>query len=62
MSRAGDPTVAEPTRCPFCRSDAVTATDRKRSVATYWRCDGCGQVWHPERLRTPALPVGYGRR
>jgi hypothetical protein len=61
MSRADDAAVSEPTACPFCRSDAVTATDRKRSLSTYWRCEGCGQVWHPERLRATAPAVGYRR-
>jgi ribosomal protein L37AE/L43A len=44
--------AVHPSQCPFCRSSDVTAADRKLTASTYWRCETCGQVWHPERLRS----------
>jgi ribosomal protein L37AE/L43A len=51
LDRTAEPVVVAPSRCPFCRSPAVTATGQKITVATYWRCEACGQVWNPLRLR-----------
>jgi predicted RNA-binding Zn-ribbon protein involved in translation (DUF1610 family) len=50
-----------PTRCPFCGSNSVGATGRKITPSTYWRCDKCGQLWHPERLRA-SWEFGGARR
>ena len=49
------PTVTPaPATCPFCKSAAVVTTSKTVSLATYWRCGGCGQVWNPARLvQTP---------
>ncbi len=44
-------TSPTPTRCPFCGSTALSATGHRITPATYWRCEKCGQLWHPERLR-----------
>jgi hypothetical protein len=38
-------------RCPFCYSPDVK-TDPKPDASSYHRCERCGQMWHPERLRT----------
>jgi transposase-like protein len=46
-----DRAVANPTHCPFCASTAVSASGQKVTPATYWRCETCSQLWHPERLR-----------
>jgi ribosomal protein L37AE/L43A len=46
-----EPALAAPTRCPFCQSSAVSATGQRVNESTYWRCEKCGQVWHPGRLR-----------
>jgi len=40
--------------CPFCGSDATVATGRKISASSYWRCEGCGEMWHPDRIRGAA--------
>jgi hypothetical protein len=36
-------------RCPYCSSGAV-ATNPKRPTTSYWRCEACGQIWHPDRI------------
>jgi ribosomal protein L37AE/L43A len=61
MPHDAEPTLVQPTRCPFCDSRAVTATNQKVTASTYWRCETCGQVWHPGRLLTTAV-VRQGRR
>jgi predicted RNA-binding Zn-ribbon protein involved in translation (DUF1610 family) len=42
---------AQPTTCPFCGSHAIAAASQKRTAGTYSRCEACGQIWHPARLR-----------
>lgn len=36
--------------CPFCRSDQVTTTSKSVTDTTYWRCQGCGEIWNQARL------------
>jgi ribosomal protein L37AE/L43A len=48
---AVDEAPVAPTACPFCRSSTVSATGQKITASTYYRCEKCGQVWHPGRLR-----------
>jgi hypothetical protein len=43
-------TSAPPLQCPFCSSTHVITTSKLVDTATYWRCQGCGQVWNPSRL------------
>jgi len=43
--------ASAPLKCPFCASEAIAATTQKVTAETYWRCETCGQLWHPERLR-----------
>jgi len=38
-----------PRSCPYCNSSDVSATG-KVTAASYYRCQRCGQVWHPDRL------------
>jgi transposase-like protein len=38
-----------PTRCPACQSRAISTTARNPDEHTYWRCDGCGEVWNAAR-------------
>jgi len=52
--------ITAPTRCPFCFSAAISAAGKKLSAETYWRCDACSQLWHPDRLRSTA-PTRYER-
>jgi len=47
-----------PTICPFCASKNISAAGAKITASTYWRCEGCGQVWHPARLQER---LEYGR-
>jgi transposase-like protein len=50
---------AEPKpKCPFCRSYDVS-TSAKKAATSYWRCGGCGAVWHPDRM--PARDADYRR-
>jgi transposase-like protein len=42
--------IPAPAVCPFCQSAAVS-TSPKKDASSYWRCDTCGQVWNPDRLR-----------
>jgi len=51
--------TAMPLKCPFCASGTIAATTQKVTPETYWRCETCGQLWHPERLRTQ---WEYGQR
>lgn len=43
-------TCAPPLQCPFCSSTHLVTTSKLVDDATYWRCQGCGQVWNPSRL------------
>jgi ribosomal protein L37AE/L43A len=38
-----------PAACPFCRSKAITVP-AKRTASSYWRCETCGELWHPDRV------------
>jgi transposase-like protein len=56
MRRDPDSTHPPPTHCPFCRSKTVVSTGGKSITASsYWRCEACGQVWHPDRLGPVAV-------
>ena len=55
---AADAAVTAVTSCPFCKSSRVTTTSKTVSAATYWRCDGCGEIWNPGRAASSA---GFGR-
>jgi ribosomal protein L37AE/L43A len=45
-------TEPTPTACPFCQSPKISTPSEKVDASTYWRCDGCGQMWNVGRLRT----------
>jgi transposase-like protein len=58
----GDDTRVEaPAECPFCRSRTLSTAAGRPRASNYWRCDTCGQLWNPERLRQTA-PLDYRRR
>ena len=38
-----------PTRCPTCRSLAISTTARAPDEHAYWRCGGCGEIWNASR-------------
>ena len=48
-------TVPTPERCPYCASKTIVSAARKPTAANYWRCEACGELWHPERLQTNRL-------
>jgi len=50
-----------PTACPFCRSPRIMTTGAKADASSYWRCEGCGQVWNVGRLR-PSNRQGHSRQ
>jgi transposase-like protein len=50
-----------PTTCPFCRSPRIMTTGAKADASSYWRCEGCGQVWNVGRLR-PSNRQGHSGR
>ena len=56
MSSTADSAVPLPTHCPFCASMAISASGQKVTASTYWRCEACSQLWHPERLRADVRP------
>ena len=35
--------------CPYCRSSDVVIP-AKRSALSYFRCNKCGELWHPDRV------------
>jgi ribosomal protein L37AE/L43A len=46
--------VAQEPRCPYCLSADIAS--KPLQPASYWRCETCGQLWHPNRL--PARETG----
>jgi len=46
--RDGQPDASLPVRCPFCASEAIKTTE-KGGASAYWRCEACGELWHPGR-------------
>jgi transposase-like protein len=50
---AGQPGAAgvstKPVACPACQSRSITTTARTPDQNSYWRCDGCGEVWNASR-------------
>jgi ribosomal protein L37AE/L43A len=45
----GEP-FRRPEACPFCQSKAVGTIAKEITASTYWRCQGCGEIWNPARL------------
>lgn len=40
-----------PTSCPFCGSTKIKTASEKADSSAYWRCEVCGDMWNPSRLR-----------
>jgi predicted Zn finger-like uncharacterized protein len=38
-----------PSKCPACKSSAITTTAKSPDVSAYWRCEKCGEVWNVSR-------------
>lgn len=46
----GDP-IRAPSQCPACGSRRLQTTSKIVTVASYWRCESCGEVWNAGRRR-----------
>ena len=42
--------VLKPASCPSCGSTAVGTLAKVITAETYWRCQGCGEIWNPGRV------------
>ena len=40
----------KPDSCPSCGSKAVGTLAKVITPDTYWRCQGCGEIWNPARV------------
>ena len=40
----------KPESCPSCGSKAVGTLAKVITTDTYWRCQGCGEIWNPARV------------
>lgn len=56
--RSADEAADQPRRCPSCASASIVATSKAVTSQTYWRCDGCGEIWSPAR-RLSVVPRGW---
>lgn len=55
MRRVNEEPAVPPSNCPFCNSKAVVVKPQGKWESNYWRCETCGQLWHPQRLQRSAL-------
>jgi transposase-like protein len=44
-----EPPAMVVTHCPFCHSDRVANASKSTTPDSYWRCQGCGEMWNPGR-------------
>ena len=44
------PATLKPESCPACGSRAVGTLAKVITPETYWRCQGCGEIWNPARV------------
>ncbi len=47
---------APPTQCPSCGGHSLVTTAKVPSAESYWRCDGCGEVWNDSRRTESSRP------
>ena len=47
-NRSGHDSNAPPS-CPACHSASVISTSKSPSANSYWRCNGCGEIWNVSR-------------
>jgi transposase-like protein len=52
--RAVAGTTGVPSECPACGSSDVKTSSKVVTESSYWRCDGCGEVWNVGRRRAAA--------
>jgi transposase-like protein len=41
-----EPLTISPQACPACGSTAVKTTAKHPDIDSYWRCEGCGEIWN----------------
>jgi predicted Zn finger-like uncharacterized protein len=41
--------VDVPSKCPACHSPSITTSSKSPHTDSYWRCNGCGEVWNAAR-------------
>ncbi|HET9372732.1 MAG TPA: hypothetical protein VFO19_20855 [Vicinamibacterales bacterium] len=56
----GEVLFKAPQCCPYCSSDKVVKNPKQQETA-YWRCDNCGQLWHPDRPPRKFAPRSWHR-
>ena len=56
-----DDAAVQPTVCPYCKSTRIAAPAGTTGAATYWRCDGCGEMWNVSRQTKRARPSRWDR-
>lgn len=44
-----DAAGALPKSCPKCQSTSISTTAKRPVAESYWRCDGCGEIWNNSR-------------
>ena len=44
-----DPSSALPKSCPKCQSTSIATTAKRPVAESYWRCEGCGEIWNNSR-------------
>lgn len=59
-SRAETP-ISLPSKCPACRSAAITTTAKTPAADSYWRCGSCGEIWNDARTRGARSGAGRWR-
>jgi hypothetical protein len=50
-----------PDDCPFCRSTDIGTLAKTITTGTYWRCEGCGEIWNVRNLRSIPSVAYYHR-
>lgn len=52
--------VEPPKKCPECGATDLTTASKVANAESYWRCNGCGEVWNVGRLDAASRYVGFG--
>jgi transposase-like protein len=42
-----------PSACPACASTSIRTNAKAPDANSYWRCEGCGEVWNAARRQEP---------
>lgn len=55
-SSSSSQVFAPPTRCPSCGGQSIVTSAKVPAADSYWRCDGCGEVWNDARRTESSRP------